>query len=66
MTEETAFFVRNVPILVDVVSGSTLSTTFKIRAGGSTAGTTTFNGTNAQRRFGGIPTSWVKITEYAG
>ncbi len=64
VTEETSGFVRNIPIFCDMVSGTTSATTFKIRAGGSSAGTTTFNGTTGQRRFGGIPTSWIKITEY--
>ena len=66
ITEETSGFVRNIPIFCDMVSGTTSAITFKIRAGSSSAGTTTFNGTTGQRRFGGIPTSWIKVTEYAG
>lgn len=63
VTEETANFVRNVPILHRMVAGTTSSTTFNVRAGGSNAGTLTFNGTGGNRRFGGITTSWIKITE---
>jgi len=63
ITEENANFVKNVPILHRMVAGTTSSTTFNVRAGGSDAGTLTFNGTNGNRRFGGITTSWIKITE---
>ena len=37
--------------------------TFKVRAGGNQAGTTTFNGTNAIRRYGGVLLSSITITE---
>lgn len=64
VTEDAVVFVRNIPLFLDKVAGTTSSTTFKVRAGGSSAGTTTFNGTAGVRRFGGLPTSWIKITEY--
>lgn len=53
----------NVRISVKVTAGSTSSTTFKLRAGVSGAGTTTFNGTSSARKFGAIPKSWIRVTE---
>jgi hypothetical protein len=44
-------------------AGTTSSTTFKVRAGGHAAGTTTFNGTAGGRLFGGILESSITITE---
>lgn len=46
-----------------MVAGTTSSTTFKIRAGGSVSGTLTFNGSNTARRYGGIFASSITITE---
>lgn len=37
--------------------------TFKIRAGFANAGTTTFNGTAAARKLGGVMNSFMKVTE---
>ena len=45
-----------------VVAGSISLTTFKVRAG-SSAGTTTFNGANSVRDFGGVNLSSITITE---
>lgn len=45
------------------VSGTTSSTTFKIRAGTNSAGTTTFNGTGGARELGGVLASGITITE---
>lgn len=53
-----------VPISHAMVSGTTSSTTFKIRAGSGVAGTTTFNGQSSARFFGAITKSFIKITEY--
>lgn len=39
--------------------------TFKVRAGYGAAGTTTFNGFNGSRRFGGMPQSHICIMEVA-
>jgi hypothetical protein len=47
-----------------MVAGTTSSTTFKIRGGGNGAGTFTFNGASAARRFGGVSASSMIITEY--
>lgn len=47
-----------------MAAGTTSSTTFKFRAGGSTAGTMTFNGASSTRRFGAITKSTMMVTEY--
>jgi hypothetical protein len=39
------------------------ATTFKIRAGGGAAGTTTFNGQNGVRQHGGVAASFLKVKE---
>lgn len=46
-----------------MTSGTTSSTTFKVRAGAAGAGTTTFNGTASARKFGGVMASSITITE---
>ena len=47
-----------------VAAGTTSSTTFKVRLGGSGAGTTTFNGESAGSRLhGGVMESSITITE---
>lgn len=46
-----------------MTAGTTSSTTFKVRCGNGTAGTTTFNGNSAARRFGGVMASSITITE---
>jgi len=49
-----------------MTSGTSSSTTFKVRAGSSAAGaTTTFNGASGARLFGGVCASSVTITEIA-
>jgi hypothetical protein len=47
-----------------MTSGTTSSTTFKVRAGCGTVGTTTFNGFSGNRIFGGVASSSITITEY--
>lgn len=47
----------------EMAAGTTSSTTFKIRIGGNTGSTTTFNGQGGSRRFGGITVSNITITE---
>ena len=42
---------------------STVATTFRVRAGLAIAGTTTFNGSVSARRFGGVLSSSIRITE---
>lgn len=46
-----------------MTTGTTSSTTFKVRIGGDGAGTTTFNGVSAGRIFGGVCASSITITE---
>jgi len=48
-----------------IVAGATTELTFRVRAGNTSAGTTTFNGNVAARIFGGIASmSSITITEY--
>lgn len=47
-----------------MTAGTTSATTFKIRCGGSGAGTTTVNGAASTVRFGAISKSGLFITEY--
>lgn len=47
-----------------MVAGTTSATTFKVRLGGHVAGTTTFNGINGSRLYGGVLASSIRITEY--
>jgi hypothetical protein len=46
-----------------MTAGTTSATTFKIRAGTSGAGTTTFNGISGGRYFGGVSNSNISIME---
>ena len=48
-----------------MTAGTTSATTFKIRIGSPTAGTTTFNGTGGARKFGGACASTLTIMEIA-
>lgn len=47
-----------------MIAGTTSEITFRIRAGGSTAGTTTFNGIAGARIGGGVMASSIAVTEY--
>lgn len=61
----TAGYVNLLTFTHTMTAGTTSSTTFRVRAGGSLAGTTTFNGVGGPaRRFGAIPKSSIVITEY--
>lgn len=53
-----------IKLMHSMPAGTTSSTTFKIRAGGHAAGTTTFNGFSAGRIYGAITKSFLRITEY--
>lgn len=46
-----------------MVAGTTSPTTFRLRAGGNNAGTTTFNGVSGTRVLGGVMASSMTITE---
>lgn len=47
----------------EMTAGTTSATTFKVRIGTDSAGTTTFNGQSGARRFGGVAASSIRITE---
>ena len=61
-------FQANAPTSVTIkylmTAGTTSATTFKVRAGGISAGTTTFNGLVGSRYFGGVMASRITIKEY--
>jgi hypothetical protein len=46
-----------------ITAGTTSEITFRVRLGMQAAGTTTFNGLGATRRFGGVAASSITITE---
>ena len=48
-----------------MTAGTTSATTFKVRAGGSHAGTVGFNGYGGARKLGGVMSSSITITEIA-
>ena len=60
----TANYGATLPLTHKVTAGVTTGLTFKVRAGGEVSGTTTFNGSAAARRFGGVASSSITITEY--
>jgi len=47
----------------DMVTGTTSSTTLKVRAGNTSASTTTYNGESAGRKFGGVCISSILVIE---
>jgi hypothetical protein len=61
---DTANALCQIEISHRMIAGTTSSTTFKTRAGGSGAGTTTFNGSGAARLFGGVLNSSMGVTEF--
>lgn len=63
-TFPTTTYQQNITLRHDMAAGTTSATTFKMRGGGSSAGTTTFNGQGAARKFGGITISNIRIIEY--
>lgn len=48
-----------------MTAGTTSATTFKIRCGSPSAGTTTLNGVASSRLYGGVSNSFITITEIA-
>ena len=54
-----------VPVRAYHTVASLSAITFRLRAGGHQAGTTTFNGTSASRLFGGIGISSLQVMELA-
>ena len=65
-TTANASEIVNLKLTHTMTAGTTSATTFKVRAGNSLGGiqTTTLNGIAAARRFGGVMSSTLKITEY--
>jgi hypothetical protein len=59
----TTNYATQVSIQHYMAAGTTSETTFKIRAGGSGAGTFTFNGAVGGRYFGGVGNAFLTITE---
>ena len=53
-----------IPLKFLVASGTTSSTTFRVRAGMQNAGTTTVNGVGGARTYGGVLQSRISIKEY--
>lgn len=51
------------PIGYEMLANTTSSTTFKVRAGSSAAGTTTFNGQAGTQQYGGVNASYLEILE---
>ncbi len=51
------------PLTHTMTSGTTIATTFKVRAGPSAGSTTTFNGSGGARKFGGVAASSIMIAE---
>lgn len=60
---DVATEVQVLKITHKMTAGTTSATTFKFRAGGQSASTTTFNGVSGARKFGGITISNITITE---
>ncbi len=56
-------FASQISIAWSMLAGVTSATTFKIRAGMGTAGTTTFNGASAARLLGGVMNSYIRVRE---
>jgi len=54
----------NVSFSFEMAAGTTSSTTFRVRIGATTAGTVTLNGTSVGRKYGGVLTSSITVTEF--
>jgi hypothetical protein len=63
-TADVAGYESEMQISHTMIAGGTSEITFRVRMGGHTAGTTTFNGQGAVRRHGGVIASSITITEY--
>jgi hypothetical protein len=59
----TTSLVQNISFRHVMTSGTTSATTFKVRAGQSSAGTWTFNGASGAAFFGGVMASSIVIRE---
>ena len=65
MFEGTAAAEGSQTLLHKVTAGDVALRTFRVRAGGNQAGTTTFNGNGGSGLFGGVVASSITITEIA-
>ena len=54
----------NISFSFEMAAGTISSTTFRVRIGATTAGTVTLNGTSAGRKYGGVLTSSITVTEF--
>lgn len=50
-------------LLYKMTAGTTSPITFSVRLGSPTATAVSMNGITSQRRYGGVATSWIKVTE---
>lgn len=60
---DSASNIYTITLRHEMIAGTTSNTTFKVRAGSSAAGTTTFNGSAGARYMGGVFASSIRITE---
>lgn len=65
-TIPVAHYSNTLQLFYPMTAGTTSATTFKMRAGPSTAGTTTFNGANSTQRFSTTIKSSMRILEFKG
>ncbi|MCP4262830.1 MAG: hypothetical protein GY774_35775 [Planctomycetes bacterium] len=56
-------YINDISLRHFMAAGTTSSTTFRVRAGSASAGTTTFNGLSGSRLYGGVLASSITITE---
>ena len=61
--QATATGLVNLSITHMLTSGTTSAQTYRVKIGGSTAGTVTLNGQSGARRFGGVALSSMDIIE---
>lgn len=60
----TATAPMTIPVVYSGTAGTTSAITFRVRAGGASAGTTTFNGNAGARNFGAVIKSYIRVIEY--
>ena len=64
LTTEFAGYTTTIAFTTIVTAGSTSATTFRVRAGVTSGASVTFNGSAGARKYGGVMSSSIKITEY--
>lgn len=65
VNQATATGLVNISIIHMMTSGTTSALTYRVKVGGSTAGTITINGQSGARKFGGVAKSSIDIIEYS-